>query len=367
MKLYTTVPSGVTLVQNAFIDRYMVHANGEFVKVYLYLLRCADSHTDLSLSSVADVLEYTEKDLQRALAYWEKLNLIRLNYDRNGTLLDITFLDSAVSMPDSGQTRVSSGAGTSSGSSKSPASAVRSAQVSGSGRKTSAISAPAVPAAPNRARIASLCEQSEIRQLFFVAEQYLQRPLSSSEQEDLLYYYDSLKFSVDLIEYLLEYCISKGSASRHYMRKVALAWAEAGITTVTQARQETNLYNKNYFTIMNAFGIKRRNPTPPELELMSHWLNELGFTLDIILEACRRTIMQAHEPSFQYANRILEQWKKQGVRETADIVTLDKKRQAEQNAKKQQASQKSSANNRFNNFNQREYDYGQLEKQLLNS
>lgn len=360
MKLYTTAPAGATLLQNAFIDRYMVHANGEFVKVYIYLLRCAGANMELTLSSVADVLEYTEKDLCRALAYWEKLKLLRLNYAPDGTILDITFTDiTALEQPKSnpyaGSQPVSSGRTASAGG---QASGFSMNQQSGS--QTYADTDPT--------RMQELKEQADIRQLFFVAEQYLQRPLSSGEQEDLLYYFDSLHFSVDLIEYLLEYCISKGSSSRHYMRKVALAWAEAGITTVTQAREETNLYNKNYFSIMNTFGIKGRNPAPPEQETMSYWLNDLGFTLDIILEACRRTIQQTHQPNFQYANKILEEWKKQGVHTTADIVTLDQKRKAQQKEKEKarQASQKSGTNNRFNNFTQREYDYSQLERRLLN-
>jgi DnaD/phage-associated family protein len=357
MKLYTTAPAGATLLQNAFIDRYMVHANGEFVKVYIYLLRCAGANMELTLSSVADVLEYTEKDLCRALSYWEKLGLLRLNYAPDGTILDITFAD-ITALP----AQVSSGVY---GASQNIASAARN---QAAGNTSSGLSLQQQK--PDASRVNELKEQSDIRQLLFVAEQYLQRPLSSSEQEELLYYFDTLHFSVDLIEYLLEYCISKGSASRHYMRKVALAWAEAGITTVTRAREETNLYNKNYFTIMNAFGIKGRNPAAPELEMMSHWINELGFSLDIILEACRRTIQQTHQPNFQYANKILERWKKQGVQSAADIVTLDQQRRAQQKEKEkeksQQSASKSGSNNRFNNFNQREYDYSQLERSLLN-
>lgn len=340
MRLYTTAPSGATLVQNTFIDHYMLQANGEYVKVYLYLLRCAGGNTDLTLSSVADALEYTEKDLRRALAYWEKMNLLQMSCAPDGTIQEITFKDPAVS----GAPPVSA-----------PASSEKQPKEK-------------QPPALNRERMDALRENADIRQLFFVAEQYLQRPLSSSEQEDLLYYYDSLHFSADLIEYLLEYCISKGSASRHYMRKVALAWAEAGITTVPQAREETNLYNKNYFSIMNAFGIKGRNPAAPELKTMSYWINELGYSLDIILEACHRTIRQTHQPNFQYANKILEQWKKQGVRSAVDIIALDKKHLTEQKDRPQrQQPQTRNSSNRFNNFSQRDYDYSQLERQLLNS
>ena len=92
MRIFSGTPEGMTIVQNSFIDQYMPHANGEFVKVYLYLLRCADSGREISLSSIADVLEHTEKDIQRALAYWEKQQLLSVKTDSDGMLVSVTFL-----------------------------------------------------------------------------------------------------------------------------------------------------------------------------------------------------------------------------------------------------------------------------------
>ena len=63
-----------TLVSNEFIDRYLAEANGEYVKVYLYLLRHKDE--PMSPGKIADGLNHTEADIRRALAYWEKLGVI---------------------------------------------------------------------------------------------------------------------------------------------------------------------------------------------------------------------------------------------------------------------------------------------------
>ena len=60
----------VTNVPNRFIDEYMTNANGEFVKIYLYLLRCMNTpDCDFSISMIADKLEHTERDVTRALKY----------------------------------------------------------------------------------------------------------------------------------------------------------------------------------------------------------------------------------------------------------------------------------------------------------
>ncbi len=350
MKIYTDAPEGATIVQNSFIDRFMPHANGEFVKVYLYLLRCADSGLELSLSSIADIFDHTEKDIRRALAYWEKQKLLRLKLSGDGMITSVTFLTPPAEESAGGVTEAASAP---------PASPEPPVRTAGSAAEPPA----ELPDMPDRGRIAALCQQEEIRQIFFVAEQYLQRPLTSAEQGDLIYYYDVLHFSQDLIEYLLEYCITKGSSSRHYMRKVALGWAEAGISSVAEAKKETNLHNKDYYAVLNAFGIRRRGPAAAEQELMARWFGELGFSIDLVLEACRRTVLQTGQVSFEYADGILSKWRENGVASKADIERLDAKHRSEQ--KKASARPAKSSGNRFNNFSQREYDYSRLERQLL--
>ena len=378
MKLHLPSNSGVTLIENVFIDQYMPRANGEFVKLYLYLLRCAGAGKELSLSSIADVFDHTEKDVRRALAYWEKLNLLKLQYDGKGSLCDILFLSgnpeaetaAASAVPAmnniSGRTRT----GISSGS-LSESAASQGMLRDGSFRTPGQQDTPPADKAGSitRDRKKELKEQEQIRQLIFVAEQYYSRPLTSTEQSTLLYFYDTLHFSADLIEYLIEYCVSKGSGSIHYMEKVAQEWYKEGITTVAQAKSNSNLYNKNYFTIFNAMGIKGRNPAPAEIEIMNHWLNDYDFSIEIILEACCRTIRQTHQPNFQYAGKILEQWHKAGVHHLKDIQVLDQRHMEKQAAARQTEKQpaKPAAPNRFNNFTQREYDWNQLEQQLLNA
>ena len=69
---YTNVP-------NSFIDNEMCEANGDFVKVYLYLLRCTlGLPEDFSIPFIADKFNLTENDVIRALRFWEKKELIHL-------------------------------------------------------------------------------------------------------------------------------------------------------------------------------------------------------------------------------------------------------------------------------------------------
>jgi len=76
--------SRVTGVPDYFIEEFMPQAAGEFVKIYIYLLKCAGENCkELSVSRIADVFNNTEKDTVRALKYWERKGLLELTFDGN--------------------------------------------------------------------------------------------------------------------------------------------------------------------------------------------------------------------------------------------------------------------------------------------
>ena len=217
-------------------------------------------------------------------------------------------------------------------------------------------------------RVKELKQNDEIVQLLYIAEQYLGKTLTPTEMKKILFFYDELKFSPDLIEYLIEYSVSRGHKSMRYIETVALAWADEGITTVTMAKEANSRYAKEYFTIFKSMGISGRNPVDTEISLMNTWLNDYGFTMDIIQEACSRTVLSTGQPSFQYADKILSGWKDKNVRTLADVRLLDAQHQRqklEKNTQRKTAS-KPAASNRFNNFHQRQYDFNEYEKKLLN-
>lgn len=349
--VYNSFPGEFTFVSNRFLDVYMPSANGEFVKIYLYLLRnCSREQTRLELSCIADAFNCTEADIVRALKYWKKAGILDVSFNSRGTLTDVVFYP----LPAKGGDL--------------PLQPDRHRTSEAAAAKETAASSP-VRTALSPDKLKQLKGNEEVRQLLFIAEQYLGKTLTSTDMETLLYLYDEVHMSADLLEYLIEYCVSKGCTGPRYMEKVAQEWYKSGITTVAQAKADSSLFNKNYFTIFHALGIKGRNPAPVEMEYMDRWLDEYGFTIEIILEACCRTIRQTHQPNFQYADKILEQWHRQGVRQLSDIDRLDAAHSAKAARMKEAGARPApkAASNRFNNFPQREYDWKALEQQLLNA
>ena len=348
--LHNTSHPEVTILSNTFIDNYMPEANGEFVKVYIYLLRALSSApVSFSLEQMADRLLCTERDILRALKYWAKQELLTLDFTDNNKLCGIALLSPSGTPSDSAAAEISGTA--------EPVSTEASAKPSS-----------ARPEALTPERVSELKQNEDIIQLLYVAEQYLGKTLSPTEVQKLLFFYDGLGMSVDLIDYLIEYCVGHNHKSIRYIEKVALAWAQEGITSVDEAKQSGSRYNKDYFSILKALGITNRNPVETEITLMDTWLKTYGFSMEIIQEACNRTVLQTGQASFQYTDKILEGWKQKEVRTMDDIRSLDsahrKKRQEKKAARNSRPAPAS--NNRFNNFQQREYNFDEYEKHLLN-
>ena len=342
-EVYNSFPGEFTFISNRFLDGYMPSANGEFVKIYLYLLRHAcQEKTLLELSSIADVFNCTEADVLRALRYWKKTGILDVSFDSKGILTRVVFYPITAKAETPFQNSLEEAAA----GLESPKETVSSSLT------------------PDKIR--ALKGNDEVRQLLFIAEQYLGKTLTPTDMETLLFLYDEVVLSAELMEYLIEYCVSKGSTSMAYIKKVGLAWAEQKIVTVNQAKEETNLYNRNYFTILRAFGIKNRNPLEKEIQYMNLWMNQYGFTLDIISEACSRTVLSTGKASFSYADSILESWFKKGVHHLSDIDTLDQSFQQKKAARAADSKPKpAQPKNKFNNFHQRNYNMAELEKQLL--
>ena len=342
--------TNATLLPNDFIDNYMIDANGEFVKVYLFLLRHLDDPcSSLTLATIADCLNNTEKDILRAFRYWEKKGLLRAERDADGKITALELQKMSLSGREASTGQAEQTAGRDAGSDA-----------------PKAVPAPETRAAAKAVPIDSFRAQKEIRSLLFIAEQYLGKTLTHAEMETITYFYDTLHMSADLIEYLIESCVENGHKSMHYIRKVAFSWVEEGIETIAQAKEQSALYNKNCYTVLNAFGIKNRGPASSELAYIKKWAEEYSFSSDIIEEACRRTIAATHQPSFEYADSIMTKWHEKNIRYLKDIESLDEEYQKERIAGRASARSRSAARN-LNNFERRSYDMESLEEQLLNS
>lgn len=343
--LYKDNYADSTVVSNLFIDEYMKDANDAQLKVYFYLLRMLNADQAISVSGIADKFNHTEKDVIRALKYWEKQQILDLDFDENKALVGIHLRDLSAQATPAPQHNVLLTSG--------PAQAQNATQ-----ETTPVYTKPAY----SLDQLREFKEREETSQLLFIAEAYIGKPLTPSEIKTILFFTDVLHFSDDLIDYLLQYCVERGKKDFKYIEKVAVNWAEEGITTPKQAQKFSTRYDKSVYSIMNSLG-RSTAPTAKELEFINRWTREYGFSTDIILEACERSSLATDRHRFEYAEGILSSWKNAGIHHKADIQQADATYQKKKATKPAPAA----SSNRFTQFAQNSYDFAALEKEILSN
>ena len=216
------------------------------------------------------------------------------------------------------------------------------------------------------AELAVYMQKSEsMKKLFQSAQQKLGKMLNHNDMSLLFSFHDWLGLPVDVIELLLSYCTASGHCGMRYIEKVALGWAEEGITTEEKAVEYIELRKTGFRTIMKAFG-QNRLPVAAEENYMKTWLQDYKLPMDVVKMACERTVMQTGKASFAYAEKILKSWKDAGVKSVDDVATLDQAFAAKkaQNAPTEQPAAQAAPKkqNRFINYTQSEWDFAELER-----
>ena len=421
INISSDIATSFTTVSDIFIDQYMPKANGEFVKVYLYLLRATGSGAGIAtISEIADHFSNTEADIIRALNYWASEGILQLQSGADGQIMGINLCSLSVSGMQAAQSNIQSAVADNAAQNNLQNSVVNNAAqnnlqnsvvnnatqnilkngvVNNAAQNISTVNTRMHDSVveklksqtPDKAassqkeytldEIKEFRKNPDISELFFIIETYLKHTLSSTDTNMVLYWLDELHFSTDLVEYLVEYCITKGHSSLRYMNKVALGWADAGIKTVDQAKDDAAAHSQIYYSVMKALGITGRNLVDSEVSLINKWVGEYGFDIELVKAACSKTISAIQKPSFEYTDSILANWRKKDVHTLKDVEVLDanfaKANKASAtgssqgtnaaNGSSKPKSNNSSSKNKFNNFNQRNNDYDKLEKLFLNS
>ena len=339
-----------TMVPNEFIDRIMPAANGEYVKVFLYLLR--HNGEEITPAHIADALELTEGDVRRALMRWQREGLISVPLD-NGKAAQAApeppapavqeLTESISEIEDIVPAAGPAGAEQIPAAAPAPAQTaapVRTAQTTAPAAQTAqgypAPAADAVPAAaasspaelPPRkpADFGKLRKDEDFTTLLYVLQRYLGIIFSQTNTDSVAYLYDTLGMSQDLLIYTAEICAERKQRAEsegrragdrdwfRYFEKTALRFHGKGIRTAEQAREDDTRYRAAIFAVMNAFGKDCSYPGQAERTLIEKWYNDYGFSAEIIVEACSIVKLSTGGISYSYADKILNSWHEAGIR-----------------------------------------------------
>ncbi|MHC1720106.1 MAG: DnaD domain protein [Clostridiaceae bacterium] len=321
--LFKNRNSVFTPVSNVFIENYMPRARGEYVKVYLLGLKyCVSGEPGAASHILADALDLLETDVLNAWIYWNDTGLIKMIPMDNMGNFTIQFLD----IPEPAGVK------------------------------------------PNDVNLMEELNNSSTKDMLQDIEKLLFRPLSSSEMEMYINWQQEYDFSHEIILLLIQYCASRGKSDPRYIEKTAITWHEAKIRTVDDAQTFIKKHEDKWVKIrkiMKYLGIRDAEIMKPQEELMDKWLNSYGFDLDVIFKACNVCFERINKADFKYIDGILTSWYKEGIKSLEDISKKDSKRTYNKGGGYKFSPAKKQTVGNFDNFEQREYDYDDLEKKLL--
>ena len=317
---------------NFFIEKYMIKANPSFVIVYIYILKMLIKNEDIYLDNVSNKLNMLASDVIKALDYWQYEKII--SYKQVENKVEITFFS----------------------------------------KKQENINKISNNINNKEDKVTIYSEKEEIQQIFRLAEKKLAKTLSYQDRQTLITLYEDYGMSMEILAVLLTYCIENGKTNFRYIEKVGIDWCENNIDSLEKVEAYLKVTNDDYRAIISAFGIRNRAPIKKEEDFIKKWLLEYKIPIPVIQEACTRAVLQTGQVSFDYANKIIENWKDNNVKTLDDIKKLDdqfenSKKAKENETKKDKNVQKTYKNNiktknknKFLNYSQRQPNYELLRK-----
>ena len=204
--------ANVTIISNDFLEKYLADVNPEFLKVYLYYLW--KGKEKISFEEVANELNLTVNDVERAVNYWAKQKKLNSKNKSNKDIIDIDEVKS-----------------------KSKATAT---DDSDDVDNIYTIEADFLKKQKKQFQT----NEKDYKELLLYAEQML--PNISNLQVNLfhqLYYDDGM--TLEVIEYLIEYCAELGKVNTKYMASVANTWIEEGYKTVEEVKNSEQQFRKD--------------------------------------------------------------------------------------------------------------------------
>ncbi|WP_097027705.1 DnaD domain protein [Clostridium peptidivorans] len=310
--------SEYTPVSNIFIDKYMPKARGEFVKVYLLGLKyCVSGELGVNSSIMASSLHLLETDVLNAWSYWNDEGLVKMIPVDNMGNYTIEFLDITTSISAENE---------------------------------------------NNINLLEELNKNSTKDMLQDIEKLLGRPLSSKEMTMYIGWIKDYAFLPEVILLLIQYCVSKGKTDCRYIETIAIAWYDANIKSIEDAQAFIKKHeNKwtNMRKILAYLGIKDGEIMKPQEEMLTKWLYTYGFSMDIIHRACDICFQRINKADFKYIDGILNSWQRDGIKTLEDIDKKDNKKTIKKNS-----SYKVKMDS-FNSYDQRNYNFDELEKKLL--
>lgn len=294
--------NSVFAVPSAVVDKYIKLAGANALRLLLYLLRHGGE--EFSEDKLKTDLGFIEPgELEDAALFWIQRGMIRYSNEEKGELA-AKAAEKPVSAPIKEQSDVIS---------VENAIYVQQTIEDIPDTKTSWRITPAN--VDSREIAARINTDPEIQMLFSEAEKIYARPLRPRDNQTVIALVDHYGLPSGVALMLLTYCFKAQKTSPNYIQSVAAGWAQDGIDTIEKADARIRFLERQ-----NEFEQRLRSAmemtsglTPQQKKYLGVWTEEWKFSEEMILLACTKTVDQIGKWKASYTNKILENWKRDGI------------------------------------------------------
>lgn len=304
-----------TGIENLFISEYLPAAPGDYVRVYIYGKMAALNQESFELEKFARILGMSRNEVDEAWRYWARKGIINLFHAGSEDDIGIEF----VNLVDRMYAKVKAV------EDKLPSEEQTVKAVENDASEDSENDKNVMPQAEENEsaaeKIVRMIDEG-IKEVYREYERYTGRLLSTREMESIADAVHVYNINPEVMSYAIKYCVELEKYNASYIIKVALRWTSEGCRNIADVKDYIDRYSKRnaeYGSIFKELGFNRL-PSPAEREIMSGWMDKMGFRLDEIIDACRRAA-GIREPSLKYVNKILEN----KILETGGINTRNDK------------------------------------------
>lgn len=295
MKLEQTDSSlifSTTQIPDVFFTEYLSYADGNYIKIYLYMVFLAKYNKDIKVNDLAKTLQLPLKTIQDGIKFWEEQNV--LTKKNTGYILNNL---QELELHKLYNPKISS----------SPEELEKIAQ--------------------NKHRSKAIEN---------INNECFNGVMSPSWYSDIDLWFKKYNFDEEVMVALFKYCFNRSALHRNYIQTVAEAWNQNKIKTFndlelyTEKQEKVKTLGKTISKKLNL----NRQLSQYEEAYISRWNIDYGYNFDVIEMALKKTTSKTSF-NFDYLDKILTDWHDRKLKSTTDVQNfLAKSKTQTQNIKK---------------------------------
>lgn len=288
IKVERTAWDSIYALPTVIADEFLKEADSSALKVILHVTR---HHGETpSLSDIVTGTGLTVEEVSRSLSFWRDKGLIKEDEKLKGTVK------------------------------------VKPA-VKRTAKKNLDGSLPEIPEVlPNQTQILRRMEEDpSLCCLFQEVEMAFGKSIGNDTKSKILMMIDSYGLPPEVILTIINYATENNKKSMAYICKMAKSWAEQGVNTLEKTEKQIQKLENNrrlWNEFADGFTVNRPEYTESRMKLLEKWRIQYQQTNELIRYGYEEMIKYINGINFNYLDKILESWHKEGLKTMVEVCTF---------------------------------------------